>query len=220
MDFNLTDDEKLAEIKKWWGDNGGSIITGVVLGLAVLFGTKAWLAYQDRKAETASNIYTTLMVALERGESQVVTAKASMLVSDYTGTPYATLATLALARMSIEADELAVASSHLQWVIDNTRSDISRDTARLRLARVMVAMDDLDGAIVVLDQAAPGTSFDRLYTEVRGDIEVARGDLTAANKTYQAALDMTDSNAPGRHLLQLKYDSTVVASITAVEVSE
>jgi len=220
MDFNLTDDEKLVEIKKWWGDNGGSIITGVVLGLAVLFGTKAWLAYQDRKAEAASNIYTTLMVALERGESQVVTAKASMLVSDYTGTPYATLATLALARMSIEADELAVASSHLQWVIDNTRSDISRDTARLRLARVMVAMDDLDGAIVVLDQAAPGTSFDRLYTEVRGDIEVARGDLTAANKTYQAALDMTDSNAPGRHLLQLKYDSTVVASITSVEVSE
>ena len=220
MDFNLTDDEKLAELKKWWGDNGGSIITGVVLGLAVLFGTKAWLAYQDRKAEAASNIYTTLMVALERGESQVVTAKASMLVSDYTGTPYATLATLALARMSIEADELAVASAHLQWVIDNTHSDISRDTARLRLARVMVAMDDLDGAIVVLDQAASGTSFDPLYTEVRGDIELARGDLAAANKTYQTALEMTDSNAPGRHLLQLKYDSTVVASITPVEVSE
>ena len=220
MDANLTDDEKLAEVKKWWGENGGSIITGVVLGLAVLFGTKAWLAYQDRKAETASNIYTTLMVALERGESQVVTAKAGVLVSDYTGTPYATLATLALARMSIEADELAVARSHLEWVIDNTHSDISRDTARLRLARVMVAMDDLDGAIVVLDQAAPGTSFDPLYTEVRGDIDVARGDLAAANKTYQTALDMTDNNAPGRHLLQLKYDSTIVASITPVEVSE
>ena len=220
MDANLTDDEKLAEVKKWWGENGGSIITGVVLGLAVLFGSKAWFAYQDRKAETASNIYTTLMVALERGESQVVTAKAGVLVSDYTGTPYATLATLALAKMSIEADELAVASSHLQWVIDNTHSDISRDTARLRLARVMVAMDDLDGAIVVLDQAAPGTSFDPLYTEVRGDIDVARGDLAAANKTYQTALGMTDSNAPGRHLLQLKFDSTVVASTAPVEASE
>ena len=220
MDANLTDDEKLAEVKKWWGENGGSIITGVVLGLAVLFGTKAWLAYQDRKAETASNIYTTLMVALERGESQAVTEKAGMLVSDYTGTPYATLAALALARMNIEADELAVARSHLQWVIDNTRSDVSRDTARLRLARVMVAMDDLDGALVVLDQAVPDSSFDPLYTEVRGDVEVARGDLAAANKTYQAALDMTDSNAPGRHLLQLKYDSTVVASTAPVEASE
>ena len=220
MDANLTDDEKLAELKKWWGENGGSIITGVVLGLAVLFGGKAWFAYQDRKAEAASNIYTTLMVALERGENQIVTGKAGVLVADYTGTPYATLAALALAKMNIEAGELAVASSHLQWVIDNTRSDISRDTARLRLARVMVAMDDLDGALVVLDQAVPGTSFDPLYTEVRGDVDVARGDLAAANKTYQTALDMTDANAPGRHLLQLKFDSTVVASATAVEESE
>jgi len=122
--------------------------------------------------------------------------------------------------MNIEAGELAVARSHLQWVIDNTRSDISRDTARLRLARVMVAMDDLDGALAVLDQAVPGTSFDPLYTEVRGDVDVARGDLAAANKTYQTALDMTDTNAPGRHLLQLKFDSTVVASATVVEESE
>ena len=220
MDANLTDDEKLAELKKWWGENGGSIITGVVLGLAVLFGGKAWFAYQDRKAEAASNIYTTLTVALERGENQIVTEKAGVLVADYTGTPYATLAALALAKMNIEAGELAVASSHLQWVIDNTRSDISRDTARLRLARVMVAMDDLDGALVVLEQAVPGTSFDPLYTEVRGDVDVARGDLAAANKTYQTALDMTDANAPGRHLLQLKFDSTVVASATVVEESE
>jgi len=220
MDANLTDDEKLAELKKWWGENGGSIITGVVLGLAVLFGSKAWFAYQDRKAEAASNIYTTLVVALERGENQIVTEKAGVLVADYTGTPYATLAALSLAKMNIEAGELAVARSHLQWVIDNTRSDISRDTARLRLARVMVAMDDLDGALVVLDQAVPGTSFDPLYTEVRGDVDVARGDLAAANKTYQTALDMTDTNAPGRHLLQLKFDSTVVASATVVEESE
>lgn len=220
MDVNLTDDEKLAEVKKWWGENGGSIITGVVLGLAVLFGSKAWFAYQDRKAETASNIYTTLMVALERGQNQIVSEKAGVLVSDYTGTPYATLAALALARMNIEAEELAVAQSHLQWVIDNTRSDLTRETARLRLARVMIAMDNLDGALALLDQAGPDSSFDPLYTEVRGDVDVARGDLAAASKAYQAALAITASDAPGRHLLQLKYDSTVVASATPVEESE
>ena len=82
MDANLTDDEKLAELKKWWGENGGSIITGVVLGLAVLFGGKAWFAYQERNAETASNIYTTLMTAMEGGNNQVVTERAGMLLTD------------------------------------------------------------------------------------------------------------------------------------------
>ena len=220
MDANLTDDEKLAELKKWWGENGGSIITGVVLGLAVLFGSKAWFAYQERNAETASNIYTTLMTAMEGGDNQVVTERAGMLLTDYSGTPYATLAALALAKINIEADEPAAARSHLQWVMDNSDSDIMRDTARLRMARVMMAMGDLDAAVALLDQATPGTAFDPLYTEVRGDIEIARGDQVAANKAYQAALDATASDAPGRHLLQLKYDSTLVATAAADEVSE
>ena len=53
MDANLTDEEKLELLKKWWKENGGSIITGVVLGLALLFGGKAWFAYQDRQAAPA-----------------------------------------------------------------------------------------------------------------------------------------------------------------------
>jgi len=220
MDANLTDDEKLAEVKKWWGENGGSIITGVVLGLAVLFGGKAWFAYQERNAETASNIYTTLMTAMEGGNNQVVTERAGMLLSDYSGTPYAALAALALARINIEAGELAAATSHLQWVMDNSDSDLMRDTARLRMARVMMAMDNNDGALALLDQAAPGTPFDPLYTEVRGDIAFARGDQAAANSAYQEALAATASDAPGRHLLQLKYDSTVVAAVATVEESE
>jgi predicted negative regulator of RcsB-dependent stress response len=84
----------------------------------------------------------------------------------------------------------------------------------------MMAMDDLDAAVALLDQATPGTAFDPLYTEVKGDIEMARGDQVAANKAYQAALDATAGDAPGRHLLQLKYDSTLVATAAADEVSE
>jgi predicted negative regulator of RcsB-dependent stress response len=220
MDAHLTDDEKLAEVKKWWGENGGSIITGVVLGLAVLFGGKAWFAYQERNAETASNIYTTLMTALEGGDEQVVNERAAMLISDYSSTPYAALAALALARINIEADELEAAQSRLQWVMDNSDSDTMRDTARLRMARVLVAMGSLDAATSLLDQATTGTPFDPLYTEVRGDIDVARGDRAAANKAYQAALDATASDSPGRHLLQLKYDSTLVAATAAAGVAE
>ena len=220
MDANLTDDEKLTEIKKWWGENGGSIITGVVLGLAVLFGGKAWFAYGERNAENASNIYTTLMVAVERGDGQLVSEKAGMLVSDYTGTPYATLATLALAKMKIEAGELAVAQSHLQWVIDNTSSDVMRETARLRLARVLLAMDNPDAALALLGHAVPDPAFEPLYTEIRGDVDVVRGDLNAANKAYKSALALTANDAPGRHILQLKYDSTLVASNTPAGAAE
>ena len=208
MDVNLTDEERLELIKKWWGENGGSIITGVVLGLAVLFGTKAWFSYQERNAQTASNLYTVLMSALESGDTAAVSQRTGVLISEYTDTPYASLAALALARDKIESGDLPAAQGQLEWVLENSPSDIMQDTARLRLARVLMALGNLDGAETLLQQATRGNAFDPLYTEVQGDIYVARGDLTAANQTYKEALAATAPGSPGQHLLELKYQGT------------
>jgi predicted negative regulator of RcsB-dependent stress response len=208
MDANMTDEERLALIKKWWRENGGSIVTGVVLGLAVLFGSKAWFSYQDTQAQTASNLFTVVMSALERGDAMAVTEKTSMLATEYGDTPYASLAALALARIKIIDGDLNAAQAQLHWVLDNSKSDILQDTARLRLARVLIAMEDLEGADTLLKQPVKGNAFDPLYTEVRGDVNIARGDIVAANQAYQEALAATAAQAPGRHLLELKYQST------------
>jgi predicted negative regulator of RcsB-dependent stress response len=212
MDANLTDEEKLEHIKKWWSENGGSIITGIVLGLAVLFGTKAWFSYQERTAQTASNLYTVLMSAMESGDAAAVSQKTGVLISDYSDTPYASLGALALAREKIEAGDLQAAQAQLEWVLENSQSDIMRDTARLRLARVLIALENLDGAETLLGQAVTGNAFDPLYTEVRGDVYVARGDIAAANQAYQEALAATTAGSPGQHMLELKYQSTQGAS--------
>lgn len=212
MDANLTDEEKLEQIKKWWGENGGSIITGIVLGLAVLFGTKAWFSYQERTAQTASNLYTVLMSAMESGDAAVVSQKTGVLISDYSDTPYAALGALALAKEKIKAGDLPAAQAQLEWVLENSPSDIMRDTARLRLARVLIALENLDGAETLLSQAVTGNAFDPLYTEVRGDVYVARGNIAAANQAYQEALAATAAGSPGQHMLELKYQSTQGAS--------
>jgi len=38
VDEFSTEDEQVEAIKKWWKENGTSLIVGVVLGLSVLFG--------------------------------------------------------------------------------------------------------------------------------------------------------------------------------------
>jgi len=218
MDANLTDEEKLAEIKKWWGENGGSIITGVLLGLALLFGSKAWFAHQQNRAEAASDNFAVMMSAMDIGNDALVRDKAGVLLTDFPATPYATLAALTLARVNTETGELAAAQSHLQWALDHTDSAILRDVAGLRMARVLLAMGDLGGARSQLDQHEPAAAFDALYTEVRGDIARASGDQAAAGEAYQQALAATEPNSPGYHLLQLKYDSAVApAPVSASE---
>jgi len=201
MDANLTDDEKLEQLKKWWGENGGSIITGVVLGLAVLFGSKAWFSWQERNAQTASNLYTVLMNSMENGDAMAVSQKAGALVSDYGKTPYASLGALALAKVRIEAGDLEAAQAQLEWVLEHGKPDMMRDAARLRLARVLIAQGNLDGADTLLNQAVQGNAFAPLYTEVRGDVFVARGNMKEANQAYKEALAATAAGSPGQHLL-------------------
>ncbi len=217
MDSNLTDEEKLVEIKKWWRENGGSIVTGIVLGLAVLFGTKAWFSYQEKTARQASNLFTVLMNAMESDNAVVVAEKTGELVSEYSDTPYASLAALALARDKIKSGDLADAQAQLEWVLENSKPGVMQDTARLRLARVLIAQENLAGADTLLSQAITGTAFDSLYTEVRGDVAVARGDIAAANRLYKEALAATAAGSPARHLLELKYRSTQVMSADSGE---
>lgn len=217
---NETEEQQVEELKKWWKENGSSIITGVVLGLAALFGGKAWFAYQDRIAENASNHYAIMMGGLERNNAQLVTEKAGVLIADFSSTPYATLAAFALAKLKTEADELDAAQAQLQWVIDNTGSDVFRDTARVRMVRVLIARGDLDAAEAVLAQPSSGKEFELLFSEARGDIHMARGDTSAAEAAYQQVLAQTDSSAPGRRLLQLKYEQASMMATAGEGQSE
>ena len=150
MDAHATEEQQIEALKKWWKENGSSIITGLLLGLAVLFGARSWFAYQERTAENASNIYTTLMTALNNGEHAVVTQKAGMLIADYSGSPYASLAALAVARVKLEQDELEAARAQLQWALDNAGTNGIRETARLRLVRVLTA----EGKCATVSRAA------------------------------------------------------------------
>jgi predicted negative regulator of RcsB-dependent stress response len=220
MDTLTTEEQQLASIKQWWKENGSSIVTGVVLGLAVLFGGKAWFAYQERNAQSASNIFAVMMNALQTGDVLNAGEKAGMLLADYGNTPYAALGALSLARVRLEEGQLDAARGQLQWVLDNSDSAVFRDIARLRLARVLIASEDLDAAAAIAGQAASAGDFDALFAEVRGDIQRARGDLLAAGVAYQQALAAMPQDSQARELLQLKYADTLAASPAAAETAE
>jgi predicted negative regulator of RcsB-dependent stress response len=208
MEINETDEQRLETIKAWWKENASSVITGLLLGLALLFGAKSWFAYQDRKAEEASNIYATMMNALGRSEESLVNDRAGVLIGEYSSSPYATLAALVLAKVKLEQGELEAAHAQLQWALDKTGSETLRPLLRLRLARVMVAEGNLDGAEALLAQSRPESAFAPLYNELQGDILAARGAVAEARAEYEIALAALPQESSEHRLLQLKYDNT------------
>ena len=210
MDANATEEQQIEAFKKWWKENGSSIITGLLLGLAILFGARSWFAYQERSAENASDIYTSLMAALTSGDTLAVTQKAGMLIADFSGTPYASLAAMAVARVKLEEDELEAARAQLQWALDNAGSNVIRETARLRLVRVLIAEGKYAEAEAMINQAEASEAFEPLYRELRGDIHFARGDTARARAEYEHALAAMTPDMPERQLVQLKSDNAAM----------
>ena len=215
-----TEEQQIAQLKKWWSENATSIIVGVAIGLAGVFGSKAWIGYQQGLSERAATIYTVMMQGLDTGNLQRVSERADTLITQYSSTPYASLAALALAKIQTQEDDLDAAGSQLQWVLDNGGVDVINDTARLRLARVFIAQQRLDEAEALLAQPRATTAFDILYDEVAGDIHSARDNAAAASESYQRALAAAPANNPGYQLLQLKYENARAESNLVSEISQ
>ena len=208
METNQTEEQQIEAVKQWWKENGSSIITGLLLGIALLFGARSWFAYQERTAENASNVYINMMSALREDNEALVNQQAAVLIADYSSTPYATLAALALAKIRLEQGEPEAARTQLQWALDNSGADMLREVVRLRLVRVLIAAGDLDGAEALLGQAPPDTAFGPLHNELRGDIYAARGAAERARDEYEHALVLMQATTPERNILQLKYENT------------
>jgi predicted negative regulator of RcsB-dependent stress response len=139
-----------------------------------------------------------------------------MLIADYGSTPYAALGAMVLAKIKIEQGELEAAGAQLQWVLSNAGSDLLRQVARLRLVRVLIAAGDPDGAETLLGEATPDTAFAPFYSELRGDIHAARGDVGRARAEYEHALTLMQADTPERGILRLKYENTYPAEAAGV----
>lgn len=210
MDVYKTDEEQADAIKRWFRENGVSLVTGLMLGLAVLFGFKSWTEYGARKAEGASNLYVQFAGVAEQ-DTEAAVKLYDELIKGFADTEYAVLASLQMGKLRLDKDDVPGAQAHLQWALEHAGSEGLKHTARLRLARLYLSGGDADAA----DQLIVGIndpSYTALYEELRGDIARARDDMSAAYAAYERALAAMPATQPGRALIEAKRDDAVVGS--------
>lgn len=199
-----TDDEKVEAIKKWWKENGTSVIAGVVIGLAVVFGWRGWVQYRDSVGAQASADFEQLLASAAQGETESATKRAELLNQDFASTPYAALGSLVAAKARYEAGDVAGAISELQRVIAKAPDPALTRLAALRLARIQVAEGQLDAAAATVAAHDVGQSFAGDFAAVRGDIAAARGDLAKAREEYEKAIAAGTGLS---QLIRLKLDN-------------
>lgn len=200
-----TDEERVEALKKWWKENGKSLIVGLALGLSILFGWQAWVANRNSEADSASNAYTMLMASVERSEYDKAQQQAAEIVGQFSDSPYAVLSAMAMAKIKLEQDDLLGARTQLQWALEHTGLEEMKQLIRLRLARVMLAQGETDSALAQLSGVDAGAML-AAYEELMGDIYLQQGKPGLAYESYASSMGRLDLNSQKRALLQLKLD--------------
>ncbi len=200
-----TEEQQVEALKKWWADNGRAVLLGIGLGLALIFGWRAWQGHQLSVAQEASGAYTEVMASLEKNDDgKDFLSKIDALKSDHGGSSYAAMASLAEARYHVEQNNLEGAEAALRWAVDQGAFSELKSIARMRLARVLNAQDKHDDALDVLEKVS-SQAYAGQVDEIRGDIFLDKGDAAQALTAYRRAQD-SGGRTISAQTLQMKLD--------------
>lgn len=202
MNVYQTEEEQVEAIKRWWKENGRSVIAGVVIGLGGVLGWQGWVQYKDKVGGQGAMHYQQLTAAADSGSMEVARAHGEQLVTEYDNTPYAVFAALSLARLQVAQGDLEAAAERLRWAMENADDKGLAQIARLRLVRVLLDQLELDRAAALLEEPFDA-SFAGAVSALKGDLARARGDIEAARQAYTAALE---NGVGAEDALRMKLD--------------
>jgi len=188
MTLDLEEQEQLAELKAWWKQYGNLILL-VVTGAAIAIGGwQGWRVYERGQAQQASVVYETLARAAEAGDLKAVRDASGTLAEKYTRTLYAPLGAFVAAHFYFERSDLKNAKAQLQWVLERSRSADMQSIATLRLAAILLDEGAYDDALKTLE-APHADAYAAQFAALKGDILVAKKQISEAKAAYRVALD-------------------------------
>jgi len=203
---DLSDKEQLEEMRAWWSENGRFVITGVVLGVVIIFGWNQWRSSFATSQIEASNLFEEVMSAVESGDTEAAEDAAGNLFDNYERTVYPAQTRLAMARLYMDKGRDQDAVNVLRELIVAGDEAGIQLVGRLRLAKVLLYQNKPDEVVDILkDRGESG--FAARYLEILGDAYAALGNFAEAQTAYQAALSR-NSSVPtiDNNLIQLKLN--------------
>jgi predicted negative regulator of RcsB-dependent stress response len=208
-----TEEEQVEALKRWWQENGKTLLLTLAVALALVFGWRTWQDRQAAEAANASALYQNLVQAVtlalgpEPDAAQVATAEhlALNLKTDYEDSAYASLGALLMARVAVEQAELDQALEELEWVLVRDPSDALRTVATLRKAQVLGEQGQVGTALALLDSLEPG-NFEVSYQELKGDLLLKDGKAAEARDAYRLAAQAAETSGV-RPLLTMKLEN-------------
>lgn len=211
MVADSTEEEQVEALKKWFAENGVSLLLGIVLALGGVFGYRAWENSVRQTGEAASAIYEDLVAAVgtvpDSGLSMEMRTTgrslADQLKNDHGDSSYALFAAMTMAKLAVDAGDPDKAVSELRWVLANGAEGSIEILSRIRIARVLSAQELYEEALAVLQPKLDLAAHRASWEEVKGDVYLSMDRVDEARQAYQLAVNSV-SQQGSRPYLNMK----------------
>lgn len=195
--LSSTEEENTEFLGSLWDKYKYLILLSLVLFGAGIFGWESWSQNRLSNLQDSADMYESFINSLNDDDlDQKVLA--DQIIKKYPNTLYADLVTFHLAKISVEEEDLNKAEEHLMWILQRHDSKWGSDfdpieaTARLRLARVLIANDNSNKALAIINDSENMSSS---LHEVKGDAEEKLGSFAEAKLSYLKALESNQSQS-------------------------
>ncbi len=206
MDVYRTEEEQVEALKRFWKENGKAILSGLALGLALLFGWRSWQLYVANQEAKASYAYQVLMSYRSENKDGLARAAAEKVIEDHPRSSYADLARLQLAWLANKEGKTEEAAALLREVMQKAGMEGVREIARIRLARLSLGKEGPEEALNLLEGLRTPAAL-LLAEELRGDILLKLGRTGEAREAYARALELARKEVRAEvPLLSLKLE--------------
>lgn len=205
MAYDLEEQERIDALRDWWEKNRWYIIGAITLVLLAVGGQQGYQYLRTQAAEKASAALADVETAAKDKDAKKSNELAAALRSAHPKTFAATQASLIAARVAFEANDLAAAEQHLNWVVGQGEASL-RPVARLRLAAVYLDQKKYDEAMRMLD-GVNDVAYAALVSDLKGDVLLAQGRRDEARAAYKRAFEVAGERSALRGAVQVKLDS-------------
>jgi len=211
---SLTEEEQVAAIKRWWEENGTSLIVSLVIVISGVFGYN-WYQNNERvQAESAAQLYADYLETRENNDTSE--AILNELAAAHTGSGYHVFTLLMQAADAVKIGELEAAQIHLEEAFDAAEDPFLRSLVSIRLARNEQQLGESDRALGRLNNVK-GDGMISLAAELKGDILFSKGESEAARVAYELALEKAGAERP---VLKMKLADLAVGPAIEAEQAD
>ena len=202
------EDQRLEQIKQWWYDNRGTIVSGVVLAIAIIGGWGAWTNYVQSQREEASALFQQVIRATIDSNFDLGQRAFAELQGSYNNTVYFDQAHLLMAKLNYDTDNVEQARTLLRNVIETSSDEVAGYIAHVRLGHLLNTEGEYAETLELLEGEAG--AFESHYQELRGDAFRALGRYEEAESAYRAAIEALESDSPYETIITLKLNDALV----------